>query len=1029
MTSRSSAVAVPSSFRRRLFGALPVVALLALLAVPGPAALAARDSSAGLVDQGVTTPITVGGSAVTATVQAPASQARLRFSVTKSVTVVAAFSSWTFPSDGATSVYLANTSGQLITSLGSLNGSGPWSAAPERLGPGSYYVVIDSGPSGDSGSVTVQLARVGAISTDGRAVAVSIGKAEQPVLLAFTAPAGSTVSAGASASTFGAYAGATIGVENSAGVVQGLTAYVGASTGPVYSVATLAKAGTYYVALTPAGAGSVGTARLSLHVAPAPAAAKIGGPAVTVATSTPGAPATATFTGTAGESVGLVVHSTTFSGYTARVYVAGKDGVAVGPEQYLSASATADGPVILPLAGRYTVIIDPGLTWSAGRVRFSLIKITDVRLDGKIGGAPVTAAIAQPTQRAFVTFTAKAGEKVLVRYSANTFTAPTDTIALDGPGSAVIDAPVTLAGTSGYLQPAAAPKAGTYTVVIDPSFNGDTGQVSVSISKITDITGSITPGVPVSVQITTPGQRAFYRFTTSSAGESASFEVTGSTFTSSDSLYVIDGTGATVGSTFPATNGDQGPVSLSGPGAYQVVIDPTTGSNDTGSLTLTMTLTSPAGAAPRQPAAQSPPPPLSSPPASGRAAGHRAGSAASNGPTFTISYDYSSTGVFFDGGPWPGGQGYDDTGTSTATWTQAPDGNVTGSASVSGTGRNWLYDDVCIIADTGNSSSSGHYSGALPANELTTSPQPDGSTAYAIYPAPITASGTQSSQSRDYDGGPCPSGESSSSDPWQSTVALGAIQGSIPAGQASVSGHSACGSGVSVGSIIGFAYGITNCSLTWTISDIPCAPPYKPSGPDWTKEFPQSNQVKDLSGKFREDVTSFIGAMRTAGVTVKVISTLRPPERAYLMHYSWLIASTRPAPDGKLDPRDVPAFVPSQGQSEVDICWVHANGSGIDLPASVTAAKQMVSAFGIDPKLKDPPALSTLHTQGLAIDMTTTWSSNTITIVNSKGKEVTIASGPHSGLNKTLIAVGASYGVIHLKNAAKDPNHWSVNGH
>lgn len=61
--------------------------------------------------------------------------------------------------------------------------------------------------------------------------------------------------------------------------------------------------------------------------------------------------------------------------------------------------------------------------------------------------------------------------------------------------------------------------------------------------------------------------------------------------------------------------------------------------------------------------------------------------------------------------------------------------------------------------------------------------------------------------------------------------------------------------------------------------------------------------------------------------------------------------------------------------------------------------------------------------------MTTTWSKARITIENGSGHSVTIDSTPHSGLNKQLIAVGASYHVIHFLNASKDPNHWSVSGH
>lgn len=219
--------------------------------------------------------------------------------------------------------------------------------------------------------------------------------------------------------------------------------------------------------------------------------------------------------------------------------------------------------------------------------------------------------------------------------------------------------------------------------------------------------------------------------------------------------------------------------------------------------------------------------------------------------------------------------------------------------------------------------------------------------------------------------------------------------------------------------------GTTSYSIAGNLSlTTPCVPPDQLSGPSWISKFPDSSSLSDLSGTFRQDVTRFIPAMQHAGITVGVLDTLRPPERAYLMHYSWLIAKL------KVSPPAVPAFTPGPGQASVNICWVHtdANGSA-DLPASITAAQDMVSAYHIDPNLAVPPALKSLHTMGLAIDMTTTWSKSSITIVNANGHSVTISSGPHNGLNSTLIATGATYGVIHFLNAAKDPNHWSVNGH
>jgi hypothetical protein len=456
----------------------PALIVLAALALLGLQAIPA----AGATPQ-VTPTIKVGGSAVTATVTPHTTKARLSFTVIGKATIVVTFLSWTFPADGATTVYLTNSSGKLVRDLALLDGSGPWSLAPFQISPGNYFLVVDTASSGDTGSVTVQLTRTGSIKAMAKPVPASIGKAEQPVLLAFKAAADTTVVAGAAGSTFGYLTGATPSIEDPSGATLGLAGYVGASPSPVYTEAILPRTGTYFVTLLPAAVGSTGKVTLTLRNVPALGEAAIGGPAVTVSTKTPGAPAAASFTGSAGESVALIVHSATFTGNTGRIYVADENGVPVGPAQYLNATATVDGPVTLPRTGRYMVVVTPGLIWSAGSASFSLTKITDVDLATTVGSSPVTAVISHPAQRAFVTFTGKVNEQVTVAYSGSTFSQSTDTIALDGPKDTVVADPAGLTGASGALPSATLPEAGTYTVVIDPSFDGDTGRVSVSVTK------------------------------------------------------------------------------------------------------------------------------------------------------------------------------------------------------------------------------------------------------------------------------------------------------------------------------------------------------------------------------------------------------------------------------------------------------------------------------------------------------------------------------------------------------------------
>lgn len=182
------------------------------------------------------------------------------------------------------------------------------------------------------------------------------------------------------------------------------------------------------------------------------------------------------------------------------------------------------------------------------------------------------------------------------------------------------------------------------------------------------------------------------------------------------------------------------------------------------------------------------------------------------------------------------------------------------------------------------------------------------------------------------------------------------------------------------------------------------------SGPQWTNQFPASSSTNDLTEPFRSNVNRFVTALNNAGANVSINETLRPPERAYLMHYSFRIAREA------LDPASVPAM------AGVDIQWVHLDANGnADSAASRNAAEQMVQAYGIVFR----PALTSRHTEGRAIDVDISWQA-TLAISNAGGTQVSITTTPRNGSNAALQVVGASYGVRKL---ATDPPHWSSDGH
>jgi hypothetical protein len=175
------------------------------------------------------------------------------------------------------------------------------------------------------------------------------------------------------------------------------------------------------------------------------------------------------------------------------------------------------------------------------------------------------------------------------------------------------------------------------------------------------------------------------------------------------------------------------------------------------------------------------------------------------------------------------------------------------------------------------------------------------------------------------------------------------------------------------------------------------------SGKAWVARFPTSRSILDLKPPFISKMANFHNALIKAGAKVKINATLRPPERAYLMHWSFKIAT------GVIDPIQVPAM------PGVDIIWSHG-----DLEKSRSAAQEMVTGYGI----AHPPALTSNHIRGLAIDMSITWS-GTLKIKDAAGSVVGIGT-PRSGGNTRLHKVGKSFGVIKL---VSDPPHWSDNGH
>lgn len=206
--------------------------------------------------------------------------------------------------------------------------------------------------------------------------------------------------------------------------------------------------------------------------------------------------------------------------------------------------------------------------------------------------------------------------------------------------------------------------------------------------------------------------------------------------------------------------------------------------------------------------------------------------------------------------------------------------------------------------------------------------------------------------------------------------------------------------------------------LTPTTNTTPAVvslPAGEPSGSIWVSRFPGSSSVSTLVSPFKENVTSFLAALRAAGVSVTISATLRSAERAYMMHWSWRISKKN------YDPQTVPAM------TGVNILWAHVVNGAYSEADSRTGATDMVNGFGMQ-RLKTAPAVTSNHVTGNAIDMSLSWSGK-LTIAKADGTSVEIDSEPRDGMNTDLHAVAAGYGVTKFVGGAADIPHWSVDGH
>jgi YD repeat-containing protein len=418
---------------------------------------------------------------------------------------------------------------------------------------GTYTIGIDPGSS--SGSLTVTLVGdiLGTIAINGPAIPVTTTAPGQDVRLTFTATPGQRIVTYATNVT-NPYA--TLFLVAPTGANQASVIISNSPTGYTFFIDTQTlAAGTNQLSVQHFGA-NIGSETLQINSVPpdftatltVPAAGATG-PVVQVPTSgglAVGQNANLTFSGTAGQKLSFNLINSTIGASASlcafTLYDPNNNSIA---SSYCGTGASYVDTVTLALTGTYTVNLNPYQT-ATGSVGVSINNDQDVTTPAiSIGGSAVTATTTAPGQDVRLSFSATAGQRVVV-YATNV-TNPYASLNLVTPTGST-QASVTISNSpSGYtffLDTQTLATTGAYQLWVQHSAAG-IGSETLQIASVpANFTGTLTvpaagkAGTAVRVPTTgnlAVGQTASLTFS-GTAGQKLSFNLINSTIGASASL-------------------------------------------------------------------------------------------------------------------------------------------------------------------------------------------------------------------------------------------------------------------------------------------------------------------------------------------------------------------------------------------------------------------------------------------------------------------------------------------------------------
>ncbi len=301
-----------------------------------------------------------------------------------------------------------------------------------------------------------------------------------------------------------------------------------------------------------------------------------------------------TFTGTAGQRISLNITGANLPMacpwcQAAYVYIYKPDGQTLVSGTWANGTGIFIEPLELPVSGTYTLLLDPQ-GGGTGRATIGLYNVPpDDQGSISADGIPVFANLAVPGQKIIRSFAGTQNQIVSLHALNSTFGCGTGSVSIRAPDNSSLGS-INFCNGQQFLEPVTLSETGTYSLRVDGS-GPSTGQVTTTLYTVVDVTEAITvDGPPVTVNITTPGQRALLTFTATS-GQLINIEGSNSTFPDQGfscgiSLTILSPSNAVLG---PQGGSCSAQFSLGGyplptDGTYTLMVDP--GVDGLGQVTL-----------------------------------------------------------------------------------------------------------------------------------------------------------------------------------------------------------------------------------------------------------------------------------------------------------------------------------------------------------------------------------------------------------------------------------------------------------